>query len=226
MTKHIKHPSGIRQEIVDKVVARRGRLHAFPAFNPVKTALVVIDLDLATGRDDLHQVKHTADNINMLAAALRKQGGVVAWITTPILQATDNFRAVFGQELTKRYEAEGRSGTSKTLWPELQVDTADIHTTKQGHSAFFPGKSDLHEQLRAKSIDALLVTGAVTNVCCEASARDAAELQYKVTMVSDALIGHSYGLHEATLATFFRCYGDVRPTEDIQELLKAIVLAA
>jgi len=57
----------------------------------------------------------------------------------------------------------------------------------------------LHQQLQARGITTLLIVGAVTNVCCEASARDAAELQYKVTMISDALIGHSFGLHEATL---------------------------
>lgn len=59
----------------------------------------------------------------------------------------------------------------------------------------------------------------MTNVCCGASARDAAELHYKVTMVSDALVGQSYGLHEASLATFFRCYGDVRPSGQILSLL-------
>ena len=219
--KTAKHPSGIRQEIVDKVVNRRGYLYAFPELDPAKTALVVIDLDEGTGRDSEEQIASISGNVNSLAATLRKQGGTVAWVTTPIQKATSNFRAIFGEELTKRYEADGKSGKSKTLWLELNAEESDIHATKQGHSAFFPGKSDLHEQLQAKGIDTLLIVGAVTNVCCEASARDAAELQYKVTMISDALIGHSFGLHEATLATFFRCYGDVRPTEDVVKLLEA-----
>lgn len=221
MAQKITHPSGIRQEIVDKVVHRRRHLYAFPQINPAKTALVVVDLDEGTGRDIEEQITSISNNVNALAAALRQQGGTVAWVTTPIQKATENFRAVFGEELTKRYEADGKSGKSKTLWPELDAKENDVHATKSGHSAFFPGKSDLHEQLQAKDIDALLIVGAVTNVCCEASARDAAELQYKVTMVSDALIGHSFGLHEATLATFFRCYGDVRPTGDVVKLLEA-----
>lgn len=220
MTQKIVHPSGIRQEIVDKVVNRRGYLYAFPRINPAKTALVVVDLDEGTGRDSEEQIAAIARNVNALAAALREQGGTIAWITTPIQEATENFRAIFGEELTRRYEADGKSGKSKTLWPELEAEPNDIHATKQGHSAFFPGKSDLHEQLQARGIESLLIVGAVTNVCCEASARDAAELQYRVTMVSDALIGHSFGLHEATLATFFRCYGDVRPTGDIVKLLE------
>jgi nicotinamidase-related amidase len=66
----------------------------------------------------------------------------------------------------------------------------------------------------------VLIAGAVTNICCESSGRDAAELDYKVIMVSDALSGHAHGLHEATLATFYRIFGDVRPSAEIIELLR------
>jgi isochorismate hydrolase len=88
-------------------------------------------------------------------------------------------------------------------------------STLAGRSAFFPGKCDLKERLDALGIDTVLIAGAVTNVCCESSARDAAELDYKVIMVSDALSGHAHGLHEATLATFYRIFGDVRPSDEI-----------
>jgi nicotinamidase-related amidase len=52
------------------------------------------------------------------------------------------------------------------------------------------------------------------------SARDAAELEYKVIMISDALSGQAHGLHEATLATFYRIFGDVRPSEEVMRLLR------
>jgi nicotinamidase-related amidase len=61
----------------------------------------------------------------------------------------------------------------------------------------------------------------VTNICCESSARDAAELDYKVIMISDALAGHAHGLHEASLATFYRIFGDVRPSKEVIRLLGA-----
>lgn len=221
-TPPIKHPSGIRQEIVDKVVNRRGGLYAFPALNPTKTALVVIDLDLGTGREDEERITSISENINGLAASLRNSGGTVAWVTTPIQKATENFRAVFGEEFAKLHETMGATGKSKTIWPELSVADEDIHATKEGHSAFFPNKSDLHAQLQERGIVSLLIVGAVTNVCCEASARDAAELQYKVTLVSDALVGWSEEQNQATFATFFRCYGDVRPSSDVEDLIKSM----
>jgi hypothetical protein len=49
----MEHPSGIPQKIVDKVVRRRGRLHAFEIIEARKTALVVIDLDAATVGGDI-----------------------------------------------------------------------------------------------------------------------------------------------------------------------------
>lgn len=219
----LTHPSGIRQEIVDKVVARRGRLHAYEQINPTKTALVVVDLDTATTRrmgSDTDILK-IIQPINRIAAALRAREGVVAWVTTPIQKAPDNFRAIFGDEATAMYEAEGApGGEGHTLWHELDTKPGDIYAVKKRSSAFFPGNCDLHEQLQKLGITTLLITGTVTNICCEATARDAAELDYKVIMVSDAMQGHAWGLHEAALATFFRVYGDVRPASEVISLIE------
>lgn len=216
----LEHPSGIRQDVVDKVVARRGRLYAYPELNPPKTALVVVDMDTGTVTRIDDEIRAFVPRINTLANALRQAGGTVAWVTTPIQKASETFRAIYGEALAKMYEQEGASGgIGRTLWHELDVLPSDIHTIKTGASAFFPGKCDLHRHLQARGIDSILVAGAVTNVCCEASARDAVELEYKVTMVSDILWGHKQGQHEATLATFFRNFGDVRPVEGVMELL-------
>jgi nicotinamidase-related amidase len=217
----IKHPSGIDQRIVDKVVARRGRLHAFEDLVPAKTALVVVDMDSATVRrmSDT-EIMDIIKSINDLAAALRDAGGVVAWITTPIRKASDNFRAIFGEKTADMYEDEGKEGgEGRTLWHELKARPSDLHVTKSASSALFPGKSDLDELLRQKGVDTLLIVGVVTNVCCYATAIDGAALGYKVTMVSDAMQGQSYGLGEAHMATFFRVYGDVRPSHEVLGLI-------
>src|SRR5688572_21580665 len=41
------HRLGIRQEIIDRVMARRGRLHWFERLEPGKTALVIVDMQSA-----------------------------------------------------------------------------------------------------------------------------------------------------------------------------------
>jgi nicotinamidase-related amidase len=96
-----------------------------------------------------------------------------------------------------------------------------VFASKRGTSAFFPGNCSLPRQLAAHDITSILIAGTVTNVCCESSARDATELGYEVTMVSDGCHGHSHGLHEASLATFFRIFGDVRPAAEVLDLIAA-----
>jgi nicotinamidase-related amidase len=215
------HPSGIPDKIVNKVVARRGRLHAFETVDAARTALVVIDLDEATvGRDDAATAQRVIANVNALAGALRRRGGVVAWVLSRSDRMSPHFAAILGDDLAATYIADGRpDGPGSRVGPGLDVQSGDVLTTKSGASAFFPGKCDLHDRLKPRGVDTLLVTGAVTNICCESSARDATELHYRVIMISDALSGHAHGLHEATLATFYRIFGDVRPTSEVVQLL-------
>jgi ureidoacrylate peracid hydrolase len=217
----MKHPSGIPEKIVNKVVARRGRLHAFETIDPKSTALVAIDLDEATvGHDETWQA--VIANVNTLAAAVREAGGVVAWVLSRMHAMPKHFGAILGAELATRYFNDGRlDGPGTRLAPGLVRERPDVIAVKSGASAFFPGKCDLKDQLDAHSIDTILIAGAVTNICCESSARDAAELEYKVIMVSDALSGHAHGLHEATLATFYRIFGDVRPGDELVRLLRS-----
>jgi len=215
----MQHPSGIPEKIVRKVVARRGRLHAFENIEADRTALVIVDLDAATveSNDDCLRLVPV---INNLAGAVRASGGVVAWVLSRMTDMPTHFAAILGVDLATKYFNDGQpNGSGTKLWHELQRKDQDLLAFKSGASAFFPGKCDLKEQLDALRIDTLLITGAVTNICCESSARDAVELGYKVIMVSDALSGHAHGLHEATLATFYRIFGDVRPAHEIIDLL-------
>jgi nicotinamidase-related amidase len=215
----MQHPSGIPEKIVRKVVARRGRLHAFDTIDPKTTALVVIDLDEATvGNDDASQRMVTV--VNTLAAVVRQAGGVVAWVLSRMNAMPKHFSAILGVDLATKYFNDGHGdGAGTRLWPALERKDADLMASKSGASAFFPGKCDLKGQLDAHGVDTVLIAGAVTNICCESSARDAAELEYKVILISDALSGQAHGLHEATLATFYRIFGDVRPSDEVMSLL-------
>jgi ureidoacrylate peracid hydrolase len=215
----MQHPSGIPEKIVKKVVARRGRLHAFETISPTTTALVVIDLDAATVSNE-EAPQRVVTTVNRLARSVRECGGAVAWVLSRMNAMPKHFSAILGVELATRYFNDGHMGGQGTrLWPTLERMETDVVAVKSGASAFFPGKCDLKEQLDARGIDTVLIAGAATNICCESSARDAAELDYKVIMISDALFGHAHGLHEATLATFYRIFGDVRPSEEVVQLL-------
>jgi len=217
----MEHPSGIPEKIVKKVVARRGRLHAFETIETPRTALVVIDMDTATVAGN-EQCLSLISTINQVANTLRNNGGVVAWVLSKMNAMPKHFAAILGNDLAEKYFKDGQIGGAGTkLWHELQREEEDLLAIKSGASAFFPGKCDLKERLDSFEIDTLLIAGTVTNICCESSARDAAELEYKVIMLSDCLAGHAHGLHEATLSTFYRIFGDVRPSSEIINLISS-----
>jgi hypothetical protein len=93
------------------------------------------------------------------------------------------------------------------------------------YSAFGNGVCDLVPQLygvhERDGEPTVLFAGTVTNVCVESSVRDVAELGMRAIVLSDAVVGHSHGLHEASLAVMYRNFGDVRPSGDVIDLLSA-----
>jgi ureidoacrylate peracid hydrolase len=98
----VQHPSGIPEKIVRKVMARRGRLHAFESIEADRTALVVIDLDTATvGSND--ECQRLVPGVNELARAVRGGGGVVAWVLSQMPAMPRHFAAILGVELATKY---------------------------------------------------------------------------------------------------------------------------
>ena len=86
---------------------------------------------------------------------------------------------------------------------------------KYRYSAFMPGTSALPDRLHARGFDTVLITGTVTNVCCESSARDANMTNFRTIMVSDGNVALSQEEHDASLTAFYNTFGDVMDTDMI-----------
>src|SRR5262249_3666820 len=99
------------------------------------------------------------------------------------------------------------------LWPELVVLPGDEIIKKYRYSAFMPGTSALPDRLRSRGLDTVLITGTVTNVCCESSARDANMTNFRTIMVSDGNAALSQEEHDASLTAFYNTFGDVMARE-------------
>ena len=115
----------------------------------------------------------------------------------------------------------GEGPLRERLWHEFEVSDDDVLVEKLAPSAFFPGRSPLPSTLDERGVDTVLITGAVTNVCCESTARDASTLGYRVIMVADANAAGRDQDHNASLHTIYRSFGDVRPTTEVISLIQA-----
>ena len=120
----------------------------------------------------------------------------------------------------KRIAAMSEGTPGHELWPGLEVKPEDEIVNKYRYSAFLPGMSDLPERLKARGFDTVLITGTVTNVCCESSARDAMMTNFRTIMVSDGNAALSQAEHDASLAAFYNIFGDVMDTDMIVAALE------
>ena len=218
------HPLVWPQYVIDRVLAKRGRLEVFEHFDPVETALVVIDMqnfyvtEVATARA-------IVPNINRLATELRRCGGTVAWVCMTAGKDGrslwsvyhDNF---FTPEKAARHRdqlSEGAPGHA--LYGALESQPTDLFVWKTRFSPFVSGSSNLESMLRARRIRNLIVVGTATNMCCESAARDAMMLDYRVIMVADACAARFEEDHLAGLTSFYQSFGDVRLTGDVVDRL-------
>ena len=162
-------------------------------------------------------------NIIRLADALRTAGGQVAWVVPSSDQPyPDLTREFFGEEVAEVFSTSGGAGPiPERVWAGLSPQAQDLYFEKSAYSAFFPGSSDLPAALRERGIDTVLITGTVTNICCESSAPDAYASGFRVVFVADGAAARRDQDHNATLHNIYRSFGDVRPTDEVVGLLSA-----
>jgi ureidoacrylate peracid hydrolase len=223
------HKLAIPQTIVDRVIARRGKEHVFDDFDPARTALIVVDMQNGfmlpgVAFTEIAAAREIVPNINRLAAALRAAGGTVVWIVTTYEPAVDRewstyYRLSTPTQGAKRSAALTKGAKGHAIWSGLEVKPEDPIVEKKRFSAFIQGSSKLDEVLRARGIDNLLITGTVTGVCCESTARDAMMLNYAVTMVTDGNASYSDDEHNRALSAFYGTFGDIMPTDMLIALI-------
>jgi ureidoacrylate peracid hydrolase len=217
-------------EFVANIIARRGRLHVFDELVPRRTALLVIDMQnawLERGAPwEVPAARAIVPNVNRLAQAMRKTGGLVVWIqATNALEGPDAWPMFFENFTAAENRGAGAAALTRgsphhALYRELEVMPHDPVVPKRRFSPFIQGSSDLEATLRTRGIDTVVIAGTRTNVCCETTARDAMMLDFRTVMVSDATAAASDLEHMAGLMTVFQVFGDVRSTGEIVGLLE------
>ena len=80
--------------------------------------------------------------------------------------------------------------------PAIKIESKDKILPKKRYSAFY--ETDLESFLRSRGIRDLVISGVMTNLCCETTARDAFMRDYRVFFLID---GTATGKDEHHLAT-------------------------
>jgi ureidoacrylate peracid hydrolase len=215
----------IPEEVRERIGRWRGRIHPFEKIDAARTALLVVDMQVAFlapgAAGEVAAAREIVPNINRLAAALRNAGGHVVWLISTYGPASEDrwsvlFDHIFSREHGERFRAaltEGAPGHA--IWPELDRQVHEAVVKKNRFGGFSGSRGELEALLRAKGVDTVIVTGAVTNVCCETTAREAVMADFKTIMVSDGNAGRSPENDQRTYAAFLQAFGDVLTTDQV-----------
>jgi len=209
---------------------RGGDGQRYPVLRGAATALLVIDMQNAFVDDASPLAVPTAagivPNINQLAAAFRQAAAGVFWIRSTFTASGRSSWPLYFQHVAPAptgaalRELFAPGAAAHEFWPALERAVDDVVIDKDRFSALSPGASCLEATLAERRIDSLVITGTLTNVCCESTMRDAMMRDYRCVLVSDANAAQSDSEHLAALENAARYFGDVAGTDDVLERIR------
>ena len=115
------------------------------------------------------------------------------------------------------YPDVGKELDCTEIIDELAPEPGDHLIEKFGYGAFHG--TPLADTLRALGVESLVVTGTVTQICVEETAREAFHHGFRTTLVEDAVSSFAPDLHAATLKNFAMKFGWVASSGSVCEAL-------
>ncbi len=104
--------------------SRRGRRHAYEHIEPSRTALVVVDM-IPFFVDGNPYARGIVPKISLLAGALRRADGRVAWVLPASRQPTPAMGEFYGPDVAASYAASAGHGPLRERL-STELDIADV----------------------------------------------------------------------------------------------------
>jgi nicotinamidase-related amidase len=174
------------------------------------TALIVIDLqkDIVSG-NFIHPIADIVDRTRALIDAFRANNH-------PVVLVNVAGRAPGRTEQCPRASQTFAEGWDDLL-PQLDRQPSDIAVTKRSWGAF--ATTDIEAQLKTRGVTQVVVAGVATSVGVEATARQAYEQGFNVTLALDAMTDLREEAHDYSIRNVFPRLGETGSTHEIISLL-------
>ncbi|WP_299349984.1 isochorismatase family protein [uncultured Shimia sp.] len=179
----------------------------------MKTALLVIDVQMALANDDAagaaRSCPEASDNIARLLSQFRESGEKIIHVHH------------HGSELDDPFHPDAPGAAVQPFAAPKGEEQVII---KHVSSAF--GGTTLQSDLRGAGIERVIICGATANHCAESAARSASSLGFEMIYASDAVwaydatgpdgVAHTAEqIHSVTLANLHGEFGSVQSTDEI-----------
>jgi ureidoacrylate peracid hydrolase len=191
--------------------------------DPGHTALLVVDVQndfchrdggLAQGGGDMTAIERAIGKLDDTIRQARKANIPVIFLR--IVQSPETNSEAWESlepEEGPRLVVAGSWGAD--YYAPIGPADGDLEIVKHRHSGFVATSLDL--ALRSMGIKTVVLGGVASNVCVEATARDAADYDYYVVVLSDASGAVRDELHEAALYTIGTYIGRVACAADVSQ---------
>ncbi len=190
-------------------------------------ALIVVDMQNDFVREgaplEVADARRTIDAHRRLIEAFRERDHPVLF-TRFLSRERDNLLWLWSPECRpdtrccwpghlRRYPDRDHPLDAAAIIDELTPEPGDVIVDKYGYGAFHG--TSLDDWLKALGVASLVVTGTVTQICVEETAREAFHHGYRTTIAADAVSSFSAELHAATLTNFAMKFGWVADSDEI-----------
>ena len=178
------------------------------------TALIVIDLQKGIVNGNfVHPIGGVIDRTRALVDVFRAKN-------LPVVLVNVAGRAPGRTEPGPRSNTSFSEGWTDLL-PQLDQQPGDIVITKRSWGAF--ATTDLEHQLKARGITQVVVTGVATSGGVEATARQAYEQGFNVTLAIDGMTDIREEAHQYSISNVFPRVGETGSTKEIISLLERLL---
>jgi ureidoacrylate peracid hydrolase len=195
--------------------------------DPRRTALVNVDMQRCfVEGSPLASPEGPAlvPRINELARACRETGALVVhtrgWLR-PSGANLGRIRELVPSFITDLYTA----GAATALFPDgLEIAPEDVVLDKPRYGAFHG--TDLDLVLRSAAVDTVVISGIATNICCDTTAREATQRDYRVIFLSDGTATKEMNgvpaaeLQRATLASLGMVFVHIATVDEVTTALR------
>ncbi len=175
---------------------------------PSRTALLLIDVQvdfvspdgvIGQAGVDIAPAHRAMDQMERLRNAARSAGVLVGFLKVVTREETDSsaLKNLYARRGQPGQHAICRADEPGSDYYRLSPDAGELDVSKVLFDGFH--ETDLEQQLKARGIDTVLVTGVTTDCCVDQTARAAFHRDFNVIVVSDACAAYDEALHIAGL---------------------------
>jgi ureidoacrylate peracid hydrolase len=189
--------------------------------DPETTALLVIDMQNDFIKEgavlEVPKIREQIPKIKKLIDACRGLGMPIVYtrqVYRPDIAVRPLILDMFSL-LDKEGLREGTKGAE--IHKDLKPLPSDFIVNKMRFSGFYNTnlESILRNVGKRRTIDTVIICGTVTNICCESTARDAFERDFRVVFGSDITSAWSDEFQNLTLKTIDYAFGWVMSLDEI-----------